>query len=319
MKNLNSILKWLLGISISLSLFLVGLYAVLRVENRELNQETRKEANGEFMELPEGWVNFQLDGPDDAPLVVFVPGFSVPSYIWEPTTRSLQRAGYQTLSYDLYGRGYSDRPNLVYDLELFTTQLDQLLTMLNKEDPVFLVGLSMGGPIVSRFANQHPDRVNGVILIAPEVMQPTSQDIFPLNLPGLGDFLMVAVMEPVVLPKLQPGDFFHPDKFPGWEEKYQVQLEFQGTGRALLSTIRELVKMDPEAEYKTLRTTGLPVLLIWGKEDQTIGADQINVLQKILPDMEVFFVDDAGHIPHYERPEIVNPVMIEFLDRTLSQ
>ncbi|NQS91676.1 MAG: alpha/beta hydrolase, partial [Chloroflexi bacterium] len=147
MKKKNRFINWSIGIIFGLGLILVGLYLVSRVENRELDQEARKEAGGEFVELAEGWVNYHVDGLDTGPLVVLVPGFSVPSYIWEPTIQALQDGGYQTLSYDLYGRGFSDRPDVVYDLELFTTQLDQLLSTLKKDDPLFLVGLSMGGPI----------------------------------------------------------------------------------------------------------------------------------------------------------------------------
>ena len=103
--------------------------------------------------------------------------------------------------------------------------------------------------------------------------------------------------------------------YPDWEEKYRVQMQFKGTGRALLSTIRELVKINPEEEYQSLQGTGLPVLLIWGQADQTIGHDQIEVLQQILSEMDVRIVEDAGHLVHYERPEEVNPELIDFLDR----
>ncbi len=56
-------------------------------------------------------------------------------------------------------------------------------------------------------------------------------------------------------------------------------------------------------------------MLIWGTADQTIGHNQIEVLQQILPELETRFVDDAGHLVHYEMPDDVNPELIEYLNR----
>ncbi len=308
-------LKWGLGIVISLLLLLGGLVFFNGVENRELDQLARAEAGGSFIELDQGVVHYYLEGPDDAPLVFLIHGFSVPSYIWEPTTAFLNQNGFRTLRLDLYGRGYSDRPDLVYDITLFENQVAGLIDRLQLNEPVTVVGLSMGGPVAARYAHQHSDQVNGVIFISPVVTQVTSGVIFPLNLPGIGEYVMSAVMEPIILPKLQSDDFAHPENFPDWEAKYREQLQFKGTGRALLSTIRELVKLNPEVEYQALQRSGLPVMLIWGEGDQSIGFDQIKVLQQILPDSMIRIVKDAGHLVHYERPDEVNPELIDYLDR----
>jgi len=304
-----------MGVVIGLFLLLGGLVFFNGVENRELDQLARTEAGGSFIELDQGVVHYYLDGPDDAPLVVLIHGFSVPSYVWEPTAAYLNINGYRTLRYDLYGRGYSDRPDLIYDITLFEDQLAALIDRLQLNGPVTVVGLSMGGPVAARYAHQHSDQVNGVIFISPVVTQVTNGVIFPLNLPGIGEYVMSAVMEPIILPKLQPDDFAHPENFPNWEAKYRVQMQFKGTGRALLSTIRELVKLNPEVEYQALQRTGLPVKLIWGEGDQSIGFDQIEVLQQILPDSMIRIVEDAGHLVHYERSDEVNPELIDYLDR----
>ncbi len=315
MRRKRGCMKWGLGIVIALILFLGGLYIFNGVEHQDLDQNARNEAGGTFIELDLGTVHYYLEGPDDAPLVVLIHGFSVPAYVWEPTTEFLNNNGYRTLRFDLYGRGYSDRPDLDFDISLFEEQLAGLINGLGLDESVTVVGLSMGGPIAARYAHKYLDKVNGLILISPEVTQTSNGDIFPMNIPGVGEYLMSAVMEPYILPKLQANDFRYPDNFPAWEEKYREQLQFRGTGRALLSTIRELVKLDPELEYQELRETGLPVMLIWGADDQTIGKDQIEILQQILPGMDVRIVEEAGHLVHYERYDKVNPELIDFLDR----
>jgi len=282
--------KVLLWILLALVLLLVSLYLILDVEKLELTDSARENAAGDFVELSGGLVHYQLEGPADSPLIVLVHGFSVPAYIWDPTFLALKEAGYQVLRFDLFGRGYSDRPDVIYDINLFSNQLEELLSELEVEEPVYLVGLSM------------------------EVVQVTWKDIFPMNLPGVGEYLMAAVMEPILLPRMQTSDFYQPENFPDWEEGYRVQLQYQGTGRALLSTIRNLVKLESELEYQKLQETKLPVLLIWGSEDQTISWDNMQILQELLPDMQVQIIEKAGHISHFERPEIVNPILLEFID-----
>ena len=314
MGKITGFLKWFLGLMIGLIVLPGVLFIFNGVEKRDLDLAEMK-GEGSFVQLEHGRVHYFLEGPADAPVVIFIHGFSVPSYVWEPTTAFLNDNGYQTLRFDLYGRGYSDRPDLVYDISLFADQISGLLDELKMEDPLFVVGLSMGGPIAARYAHQHPADIYGVVLISPEVTQTVDQDIFPLNIPYVGEYLMTAVMEPYVLPKLQAGDFTHPENFPDWEVNYREQLQFKGTGRALLSTIRELVYLNPEEEYMALNDSGLPVLLVWGMADQTIGPDQIEILQQILPDVETRFVEDAGHLVHYEMVDDVNPELIEYLNR----
>ena len=306
--------KVLLGILLALVLLFAILYLILDVEKLELTDEARENAAGNFIELSGGLVHYQLEGSADSPLIVLVHGFSVPAYVWDPTYLALKEAGYQVLRFDLYGRGYSARPDVIYDINLFSTQLEELLSELEVDEPVHLVGLSMGGPVVTRYANENPERVRGVTLIAPEVVHVTWKDIFPMNLPGVGEYLMAVYMEPIYLPKWQSSDFSQPENFPDWEERYRVQLQYKGTGRALLSTIRNLVKLNAELEYQKLQETRLPVLLIWGSEDQTISGENMQVLQGLLPDMQIQIIENAGHLGHYEFPEIVNPILLEFIN-----
>lgn len=292
----------------------VGATLICNVEKVELDQTSKEEAPGEFLLLPAGEVHYQLVGPADGPLVALVHGFSVPSYVWDPTLSALESAGYRVLIFDLYGRGYSDRIDEEYDIDLFTTQLTDLLIGLKIDQPIVVGGLSMGGPIAARFAHQHPQQTAGVILIAPEVIQTSSGDIFPMNVPLIGEYMMRTIMEPFLLPKLQAADFHHPERYPDWEDRYRIQLKYQGTGKALLSTIRNLTENDPEEEYRSLEETGIPVLLIWGEEDQTIGWEQVEALGKLLPELQVETVRDTGHLPHYEKAEFVNPLIISFLE-----
>ncbi len=206
-----------------------------------------------------------------------------------------------------------------YNLDLFTEQLDELLSALDIEEPVSLIGLSFGGPVVTAFANQYPDHVLSVILMDPQVSSVLAADIFPMNIPGVGEIIMGVYIVPIMLPETQASDFYQPENFPNWEHKYRDQMQYRGFRRALLSSTREMIADDPIAEYGTLGKGGFPVVLFWGREDQTITSADIAVLRKALPNLEFHAIDKAGHLPHYERPEVVNPLLIEFLQNVESE
>ncbi len=243
----NRRMIWISRILVALGIILAGAFLVFRTETRDLDAAARSEASGEFIELADGFVHYHLSGPVEGPVVVLIHGFSVPDYVWEPTRSGLAEAGFQVLSYDLYGRGYSDRPELEYDLDLFVSQLEGLLEGLELGQEIHLVGLSMGGPIAARYTHQHPDQIQSLVLIAPEVFRTTTGDIFPMNIPGVGEYLMAVIMEPYLLPALQSGDFHQPENYPGWVDLYRVQMEYKGTGRALLSTIRQPGEPGPRS------------------------------------------------------------------------
>lgn len=305
------LLKITAGFVTALILLLIAWFIYSDAERITLDDQVRAGLPGQFVELSNGVVHYQLAGPEDAPVVVLVHGFSVPAYVWDPTFEALAEAGFRVLRFDLYGRGYSDRPEVVYDQELFVKQLDELLSALKIDQPVSLVGLSFGGPVVTAFANQQPEQVRSLVLIDPQVAPVAPETIFPINLPILGEIIMNLYVAPVVLPTQT--DFFNPDRFPDWEARYRDQMQYDGFRRAILSSTRNMVGVDTIAAYQTLGQGDMPVVLFWGREDQTVPAEDIALLRRIVPHIEFHPIDQAGHVPHYERPDVVNPLIIDFL------
>ncbi len=92
-------------------------------------------------------------------MVALLHGFSVPYFIWDPTFEAWLKAGYRVLRYDMFGRGYSDRPHVEYDLDLFTRQLADLLDALEIAKCRAVFGISMGGVVAANFAVQHRERL----------------------------------------------------------------------------------------------------------------------------------------------------------------
>ncbi|KAH7105979.1 alpha/beta-hydrolase [Auriculariales sp. MPI-PUGE-AT-0066] len=123
-------------------------------------------SGGAYFRGPFGATRYFVLGKG-GPKVVLVHGLSIPSPVWKPVAEDLVKRGYQVLLYDIYGRGYSDAPNVPYTPALYTTQLALLMQYLQWEK-AYIVGLSMGGAIATAFAANHSHLVNGkVVLIAP--------------------------------------------------------------------------------------------------------------------------------------------------------
>lgn len=126
----------------------------------------RGSAPGQFVELSQGVTHFHLSGSHEAPLIVCVHGLTTPSFVWESLRKGLNGLGFRVLVYDLYGRGYSDRPDGPQNKAFFNQQLDDLLAHLEIDSPFHMIGYSMGGAIATGFAATYPARVRRLVLLA---------------------------------------------------------------------------------------------------------------------------------------------------------
>ncbi|MBZ5537078.1 MAG: alpha/beta hydrolase [Acidobacteriia bacterium] len=258
-------------------------------------------------------MHYELAGKDSERTIVLVHGFSVPYYLWDQNFNALVAAGFQVLRYDLYGRGYSDRPDGVYDAELFDRQLVELLAALKIQRPVDLVGASMGGPIIITFADRHPGQVRSLSLFDPAYL--TGRKLpFPIRAPMVGEYIMAVTIAPS-LPASQMDDFAHPERFPDYAARYRPQMQYKGFRHAIFSTIRHYLTRDDTDEYRRMGQSHKPVLLVWGKLDRDVPfATSEKVLQAI-PQAEFHPIEDSAHVPYYENPEIVNLILISFLKK----
>lgn len=299
------------------SLILLVCYVARNEEREELSDSVRIKAPGKFIRLPDGFVHYELAGPADGGTVVLVHGFSTYCFTWDATFQALVCAGFRVLRYDLYGRGYSDRPAVVYDKDLFDRQLLGLLAVLDIHGRVDLVGNSMGGLITTTFAARHPEKVRTLTLIAPAFFF-LERVPFPLGMPLAGDYAGRVFAVPFIA-KAQTKDFKHPERFSEYDRTYRLQMRYKGFSRAILSTIKNLPKWDALSDLKFMSKTDIPVLLVWGREDRTVPLAVSDKVRAIAHRAEFHVIDDAAHMPHYERPEIFNPILIRFLAEKLKE
>jgi len=282
-------------------------------ESQILDANARALAPGQFVDLPDGMVHYELAGPTGARGVVLIHGFSVPYFIWDPTFDALVQAGFRVLRYDLYGRGFSDRPDTAYDQDLFDRQLQNLLAALGVKGPVDLVGLSMGGAIAAVFSQRRPGNVRKLCLIDPAGL-PWAQPI-PARLlatPVLGEWIMGLLGEKVLVNQFR-AHFQRHRKYDEFARKFHAQMWYSGFKRALLSTFRSGVTTGAHEAFREIGRQRIPVLLMWGREDRLVPFELNERVRELIPDLEFHAVESAAHTPHLEHPELVNPRLIEFL------
>ena len=266
------------------------------------------------MPLTDGVTHYELSNITRDNTVVLVHGFSVPYFIFDPTFHYLSQYGFRVLRYDLFGRGFSDRPNTNYNIDLFVRQLSDLLDALRLTRPVHLIGLSMGGPVIAAFAVRCPERVRSLTFIDPAGARSIAETraLRLIKMPLIAEVIL-AVVGGERFVDTNTRDFFDPGLVQQFKSKYRVQMQYKGFLRAMLSSTRNGMLDSFLSTYKQLGKSDRPVLLFWGRDDHTVPYEHSEDLRAAMPHAEFHVLENCGHIPHYERPDEFNPILLEFL------
>jgi pimeloyl-ACP methyl ester carboxylesterase len=253
----------------------------------------RAEAEGEFARLPRGVTHYRWRGPGEGPVTVCVHGLSTPSFVWDFVADRLAAAGRRVLTYDLFGRGLSDRPRGAQDRGFFLDQLDALLADQEVTAPFELIGYSMGGSIATAFAVRDPDRLTRLVLLAPAGLDyaPSGLMRSAAALPGLGDWLVRAFAGA----ELRRAAAGLPDDFAGIRTRMAAEIRVRGYLPAVLSSQRHLLAEDQSADHRRLAATALSVRAIWGAEDSVIPISSRARLAALNPAAGQVTVPGAGH------------------------
>jgi len=284
------------------------------VKNEDFRDTVLKKSNGEYVELSDGYTYFEEANQDsDLGNVVLVHGYSIPSYIMETTFNSLKERGYRVIMMDLYGRGFSDNPDLPQTDFLRANQVIELMEYRGIENAA-LVGLSNGGRIISKIADLVPNKVNSLFYVASagffehtelsdKSVSQEEIDKFIEGYPGLS--------------KSQKNDFLNPDKFPDWSKKYDELLTHFGFAKALISTTKNLVSLDEL--HEKIDSLGIPVYTFWGRHDNVVVYDEFkDRLEDMLPNRKEFFIENSGHLPHMENQDDFEKIFFKYLEIVLN-
>lgn len=279
-----------------------------------MDARARRLATGDFAELSRGLTYYEWHGPSRGPIVVCIHGLSTPSYIWKPLAKALTGLGIKVLTYDLYGRGLSDRPAGVQDRAFFVSQLDELLDKLEVNQGVTLIGYSMGGAIATAFAQDHPERVDRLVLVAPAGLghSPSRFLAFCARMPVLGDWLM-RLFGAIVHRRSVDRTLPERPEVPGIVARIAGEMGYRGSLSAVLSSLRNMLAADMAPAHRMLGQTDLPVLAIWGGKDKVIPLSALGRLAQLYRDARQVEVAEATHMLPYSHPEAIMAALTEVL------
>lgn len=262
----------------------------------KMDDAERRSAPGEFVELSRGLTHYQWLGAARGPVAVCVHGLTTPSFVWGPIAEGLGRLGFRVLVYDLYGRGFSDRPRGPQDAPFFVAQLADLLEALEIEDDITLVGYSMGGAISTAFAATYPEKLRQLVLIATAGM---GHDLGPIvrlvqQRPWLGRWMMLALYARSLRQSTEEERDL-PSAVEGIVDLQQNELNYRGFIPAVTASMRGMIEEDLEESHREIGREGIPVLAIWGREDDVIPISGMGKLAEWNRTARQEVIDGAGH------------------------
>ena len=310
-------MKWIVGILVLIALAMAVSYWWAGRDEIALTGAEQAKAPGQFLETSAGRIHYRLDGPADGPVVVMVHGYSTPNFIFGQNVEALAAAGFRVVRFDHFGRGWSDRPGGPYTVDFYDREVLDVLDGLGLSEPVGIVGLSMGGPIVSEFAARHPERVSRVALLVPAGLDIAGSDSTSgkfVRMPVIGDWMWRVSAKKILLsdPQYDESALAPENRLQG---DVTEQLKYRGYFPALLSTFRRFPMTGREDTFRRLAATRLPVMVVYGSADETVLASSADTFRTLVPDAEVTVLEGGTHGLNYQRHADVNPMLLGFFSQ----
>ena len=251
---------------------------------------------GNFIKLNKGYTYYEYDNKDSNNALIFIHGFSVPSYIWDETYYSAIKKGFKVVRLDLYGRGYSSNLDIDYSDDLFANQVIELLNEL-KIKKATLLGLSNGGRVISKIAYLNPEMVDKLVYVSASSFQDHNPSL-DKSVSGKEINNFIRNKYPTIS-KGQLLDFKYPENFKGWDTKYEELLQYEGFAKALISTRKNHVNLDMENKY--INDSKIPFYTLWGDSDSAVVYNNFkDKLNKLMPRRVEYFISESGHLPNIE-------------------
>ena len=249
-------------------------------------------------------INYQVDGPEGAPWLVFSNSLATNLAMWDEQARELGRA-FRVLRYDQRGHGATEAPAGRYTFEQLIADAVALMDALGIRKAHF-AGLSMGGATALGLAQQHPDRLDRVIVCdTPCQSTPTSTQQWEERIVVAQKQGMEALVEPTV------GRWFPPDirkANPPYIDKVR-QMVRSTPVNGFIGCAAALANHDYASAAATVTR---PVLFMVGEKDG-VAPPAMRKLNAALPGSRYVELPGAGHISNLDRPEAFNRVVGDFL------
>jgi pimeloyl-ACP methyl ester carboxylesterase len=259
--------------------------------------------------MPKAFMNgidlyYQIQGSGSP--IVLVHGLGMDHSMWDLQVEAFS-GGYQVITYDLRGHGQSDSPDLPYSIDLFAEDLDQFLHFLGLRKAAIL-GLSLGGRILIRFALKYPGEVQAVILADAQSETP------PESMPTFQELAEVARKEGM---DKAAELFFSWPSLRGLARRDAVRFErerkrfLRASPIGLANSCLAIGRM--EALTGQLGSIQAPTLALAGEEDEPY-LPYLDIYAREIPGCRKEVISRAGHLSSLENPQAFNESVLSFLN-----
>jgi pimeloyl-ACP methyl ester carboxylesterase len=281
-------------------------FGLLAVFSLAASFSTAAAAPTSFLKIGNGAIAYE-DSGGNGPLVACVPGMGDMREQYRFLAPALIAAGYRVVTIDLRGMGDSSVDWPDYSAAAVGADIVAVIEHLGAKH-AFIIGNSMAAAAAVWAAAQVPDRISGIVLIGP----------FVRDVPApwwSGPLLKVAMMRPwgaaswsmyykSLYPTSPPADL---DQY-----RHALRDNLKQPGRMeALQAMLDASKAPCEARIPKVKA---PVLVIMGSKDPDFGdpSAEANLVATRLHG-NLVMIDGAGHYPHVEMPNEVEPAIIKFL------
>ena len=259
-------------------------------------------------------VHYKETGPQDAPALLLLHGFGSSLQAWDDWSVKLEQK-YRVIRLDLPGFGLTGAsPDHDYseekDLAILTRFADKLGL-----DKFSVIGHSMGGKMAWSLAAAQPDRVQALVLMAPDGF-PETKDIGtkPYEVPAIMGLIKYVLPKYLVRKSIEPA-FADADALnDALVNRFFDMLRAPGVRGAILNRSNQTIYTDPVPRLKASKA---PTLLIWGEQDQMIPSTNAQSYANVLSNSTTVLVPKLGHLLQEEQPEKGLAAVMQFLDGQL--
>jgi 3-oxoadipate enol-lactonase len=238
-------------------------------------------------------LNYQLDGPPNAPVLVLSHSLGLSTVMWEPIMPRLTER-FRVLRYDHRGHGASPAAAAPYEIADFGRDFVRLLDRIQIERVSFC-GLSLGGMVGQWLGAHAPERLERLVLCctAPRMLKPED---FIARAEAVRARGMAPIAEQAINRWFTPTFIArHPEALVPLRN---VLLANNVEGYA--ATCEAIASMDQRADLPGIKA---PTLVLAGSADLVTPPEQARAMAEQIPGAELVILEGAPHIACVEQPD----------------
>jgi pimeloyl-ACP methyl ester carboxylesterase len=249
------------------------------------------------------------------PPLVFVHGLGGCWQNWLENIPHFARSR-RVIAPDLPGFGGSEMPAEKISMHGYARALDALLAELGVDEPAVVVGNSMGGFVAAELAIAYAHRVERLSLVAAAILWQERRRARPLLMLSKSTKAVAAIgaaqwelafRRPRARELIMSQVVRHPRRI----SKEMTWELMQGSGTPGFPAALEA--FGTYSIRDRLPEIAAPTLIVWGTDDAQVPVDHAYEFDRLIPDTRLLILEDTGHVPMVERPEVFNAALDEFL------